>query len=218
MRTALSIKAISLFVLSACSAPAWAEYKMLIHNVALEMSDGFVTTYQLPQPSGWYISADEEGRLLSATWGYTTSFPGHPAAGIASVSIKNSQGKVVFDIDQRGLLGEVNEFGSNRGLVGMIVFADTTDHAPPAQHNRVRPVAISPATFAAGGQIIISFAGKVPEETHQFVLGTSLLTDNTNLPPGPVSSNSLGGISFDESNPKGGGQAKITIDFTLIEE
>jgi hypothetical protein len=191
------------------------------------MSEWFVTTYQLPHPEGWYVTADQEGRLLQPAWGVTTYDPQddpadvNQAAGIASVTIKNSTGKVVFDVDQRGLLGERNRDG-NAAAVGLLISPDTTDYAPPVgpvfHGTRLRSVWISPATFAAGGQIIISFAGKVPEQTTELRFNATLWQDGfppNNLPSGI---GSLGQISFDESSPNGGGQAKITIDFTLIEE
>jgi len=199
---------------------------MLIHNVAFEMSEGFVTSYQLPHPDGWFVIADQEGRLLQPGWSVTTYDPQddlndvNQAAGIASVTIKNSKGKVVFDVDQRGLLGRVTHDG-NDAAVGLLINVDTTDHAPPLPSVflngvRQRAVWISPATFAAGGQIIISFAGKVPEQTSEFGLGAPLWGDGTLVTNLPIST--LGVISLDPSNPKGGGQAKITIDFTLVEE
>lgn len=217
-KTRYVLRLATVLVLSAMTTSAWAGHKMIINKVTHQLGNGFVNTLPLPQPTGWFVTADQLGQLFQPHAVVETT--DGQAAGVSCITLKNAKGKIVAEVEDKGILGAPTVVNNYQSFMVMFVKAGASD-AIAAVYDfgngvKSRDVTMSPATFGKGSQFILKFAGHFPEQTTGFVMNPSLWGDETQVTNIPFGS--LGQVMYDELGENGGGQATITIDFELIEE
>lgn len=217
-KTNPALRLASILALSVMATSAWAGHRMIIHNLTHQLANGFVTTYELPQPAGWYVSADQFGQLIQPTILVQTF--DDQSAGTNSVTLKNAKGKTVAEVEDKGILGAIFLHSNYESFVAMFIKGGASDAVGPVFDTgrgfKSREVTMSPPTFGKGSQLILKFAGHLPEQTTTLIMNATLWGDQTQITNVP--NNSLGQVMYDEPGIAGGGQATITIDFELVDE
>ena len=211
------LRFVSILVAMAMATSAWGGYRMVIHNVTHRLSDGFVITNELAQATGWYVTADQNG-LLMQPFVVVRTFDDQ-AAGSNSVTLKNAKGKIVAAVEDKGLLGTADINLSYESFLIMFIKAGASDEVGEVldrgNGSKLVLVTMSPATFGNGSQLILKFAGQIPERTQELVMNPALWGDGTQLTNLP--GRSLGRVVYGQPGDARG-QATITIDFELVEE